>query len=251
MAEGLQALTDKEKETLRLIVRGHDAKSMANELSLSVHTINERLRVARRKLSVTSSREAARLLLESEGEPYEKIVGKQLGDGEAAAPGDASPVPGTRQPGGWGKGRKSALLIGGILMSLLVAALLLSTPLASDGSGSPASEIAARDATIEAAARGWLELVDAHNWAASYAGTAAPFRKANTLKLWSDTAEEVQGDFGAMLSRQFLGVDDVPSPQGFTMVKFRTDYANRAGVIETLSLVREDGTWKVAGIYVS
>ncbi|HCB77875.1 MAG TPA: LuxR family transcriptional regulator, partial [Erythrobacter sp.] len=42
-----------------------------------------------------------------------------------------------------------------------------------------------------------------------------------------------------------------PSPQGITIVKFRTDFANRAGVVETISLVREDGAWKVAGIYVS
>ena len=42
----LRALTKKEKQTLRLIVRGHDATSVARELSLSVHTINERLRDA-------------------------------------------------------------------------------------------------------------------------------------------------------------------------------------------------------------
>ena len=64
--EGSWALTEKEKQTLRLIVRGHDAKSTARSLGLSVHTINERLRDARRKMAVSSSREAARLLLETE-----------------------------------------------------------------------------------------------------------------------------------------------------------------------------------------
>ena len=44
MADGYDALTEKEKETLRLMARGHDAKSAASALSLSVHTINERLR---------------------------------------------------------------------------------------------------------------------------------------------------------------------------------------------------------------
>ena len=68
MADGYDALTEKEKETLRLMARGHDAKSAASALSLSVHTINERLRAARRKLAVTSSREAARLVLDREGE---------------------------------------------------------------------------------------------------------------------------------------------------------------------------------------
>ena len=46
--EGLWALTENEKQTLRLMVRGHDAKSIARSLDLSVHTINERLRDARR-----------------------------------------------------------------------------------------------------------------------------------------------------------------------------------------------------------
>ena len=56
MINGYQALTEKEKETLRLLVSGYDAKSMARQLGLSVHTINERLRDARRKMAVSSSR---------------------------------------------------------------------------------------------------------------------------------------------------------------------------------------------------
>ena len=67
MKNAIAELTEKEKQTLRLIVLGHDAKSMATALDLSVHTINERLRSARRKLETTSSREAARTLFESEG----------------------------------------------------------------------------------------------------------------------------------------------------------------------------------------
>ncbi|MBD3729046.1 MAG: DUF4019 domain-containing protein [Sphingomonadales bacterium] len=247
----IDTLSDKEKETLRLIVRGHDAKSAARALGLSVHTINERLRVARRKLSVTSSREAARLLLERERETPENLAGKDLGDGDGTTPGDVSTVPEARHPGRQGKGRMIALLVGALAMSILAAALLLSTPLATDGARGPDAETAARDASVEAAARSWLELVGAGNWEASYAGTASAFREANTLELWSNTATRVQGDLGAMQSRQFMGADDVPSPQGFTMVKFRTDYTKRKGVIETLSLVREDGVWKVAGIYVS
>ena len=65
--EAVLALTEKEKQTLRLMVRGHDAKSIARSLGLSVHTINERLRDARRKLAVSSSREAARMRAIVEG----------------------------------------------------------------------------------------------------------------------------------------------------------------------------------------
>src|SRR6218665_1750468 len=81
----LLALSEKEKQTLRLIVRGHDAKSIARSLDLSVHTINERLRDARRKLAVSSSREAARLLLAAEGEGAAPGTPDLLGDSEIGA----------------------------------------------------------------------------------------------------------------------------------------------------------------------
>ena len=66
MGEGVDDLSEREKETLRFLVNGHDAKSIARELGLSIHTINERLRDARRKLGASSSREAARALAEAE-----------------------------------------------------------------------------------------------------------------------------------------------------------------------------------------
>lgn len=80
MTTGYHALTEREKQTLRLIVRGHDAKSTARHLGLSVHTINERLRDARRKLEVSSSREAARLVLETESASYESLGDSELGE---------------------------------------------------------------------------------------------------------------------------------------------------------------------------
>jgi len=54
---------------LRLLVRGHDIKSIARELSISITAANERLRSARLKLGVSSSREAARILVAAEGDP--------------------------------------------------------------------------------------------------------------------------------------------------------------------------------------
>jgi len=62
-----ETLTDREKEVLRLLAGGHDAKSAACEMNLSVHAVNERLRSTRRKLGVTSSKQAVRILLEGEG----------------------------------------------------------------------------------------------------------------------------------------------------------------------------------------
>jgi len=65
-------LSDREQQILRMLAHGHDAKSAARMLDVSIHTVNERLRDARRKLGVSSSREAARLLLSAEG--YEEQI---------------------------------------------------------------------------------------------------------------------------------------------------------------------------------
>ena len=123
MAAKLQALTEKEKQTLRLVVRGHDAKSMARHLGLSVHTINERLRDARRKLEVSSSREAARLLLNAEGDDPQNLADEQIGEalppanmGQDSAPGSDH---GRRQ-------RPIGLIAGVVVMSLILGVLAFS-----------------------------------------------------------------------------------------------------------------------------
>ena len=61
-ASELPALSDKELEVLRLLAAGHTVKSIAVRLGRSEASINERLRDARRKTCVGSSRELARLL---------------------------------------------------------------------------------------------------------------------------------------------------------------------------------------------
>ncbi|MBS0255851.1 MAG: helix-turn-helix transcriptional regulator [Proteobacteria bacterium] len=62
LAGALARLTDKELEILRLLTAGHTAKSIAARLGRSETSINERLREARRKTGIGSSRELARIL---------------------------------------------------------------------------------------------------------------------------------------------------------------------------------------------
>lgn len=55
-----------------------------------------------------------------------------------------------------------------------------------------------------------------------------------------------------MVTRDIPASEFVPvSPQGYQMVKFVSGYANGTSQIETLSLVWEDGAWKVVGIVFS
>lgn len=262
MKQGYEALTDKEKATLRLLLAGHDAKSMARHLGLSVHTVNERLRDSRRKLSATSSKEAARRLREAEAEAGagagagagspDPLGDKEIGDAAAVPAGhpsghpDAAPSP----------RRAAAWVIGGLAMISLAFALL-----ALSSSHPPAPEAAPAkpaDAATPAApsaagqvARQWLELVDAGKWQESWAATARSFRANNTVAAWQSASEGGRVPLGRVLSRRGAGEEDVPAPpSGLRLVRFRTDFANKAGATETLSLAREEGRWRIVGYYI-
>ncbi|MBO9714173.1 DUF4019 domain-containing protein [Sphingomonas sp.] len=253
------ALTEKEKQTLRLIVRGHDAKSIARSLGLSVHTINERLRDARRKMAVSSSREAARLLLAAEsdgaglglGAPTPELLG-DMRIGEAAA--RAGVDQGAAPIGGAGRGnRRPWILIGGLLMTLLLGLLALTAvpPIAAVPQPAATAARAAPDAAVVDAALQWLALVDQGRWDESYRATGAAFRKLNTARVWATTSEKVRVPLGAVVSRTLLGQENLPAPpHGYEVVKFRTSFANKADAVETVTLDREEGVWCVVGVTI-
>lgn len=67
--DNFSRLTNRQKEILRLLFNGHDAKSAALALNISVHTVNEHLSQVRKLLNASSSRVAARLFAEFEGRP--------------------------------------------------------------------------------------------------------------------------------------------------------------------------------------
>jgi len=130
MHEGLRTLSGRETEVLRLLLAGHDAKSAATSLDLSVHTVNERLREARRKLGVSSSREAARLLAQFDQRAPNFLGDKKLGANLLASKdlgvAGSGEVKHRMQPDRRRAKASSAWLAGGMLvMSLTIAAFTL------------------------------------------------------------------------------------------------------------------------------
>jgi len=256
MSARYQALTEKEKQTLRLIVRGHDAKSMARHLGLSVHTVNERLRDARRKLEVSSSREAARLLLDSEGDAPQNLADKQIGEARGSANREQYTAPGFGQRR---TQRQIALIAGVVLMSLIL--VLLASSLIADGSAPPtatnqqptqtAAPLAVQKSEVVRSARAWLVLGDQGRWKDGWLATATSFRTANSAERWAEVQEQVRVPLGKVVSRTALSQESVPAPPaGVEVVKFRTSFANKADVIETVSLARDGSDWRVVGIYL-
>lgn len=248
MTQGFQALTEKEKQTLRLLVDGHDAKSMARYLGLSVHTVNERLRDARRKMAVSSSREAARQLRAIERQDPQFRGDELLGDAAAPAGSELFGAPAAaprivRRRHGW--------IAGGVLMSFAFALLALASMPGGADTPAPAPSTTPAETSSVAAARAWLALIDRGDWTGSWNATGQPFKALNSVETWTRISQQVRTPLGALRSRELIGEENVPAPPyGYQMVKFRTDYANKAGAIETLSLVREGGQWRVVGVTV-
>lgn len=256
MPEKYHALTEKEKETLRLLVRGYDTKTIARHFDLSVHTINERLRNARQKMSVSSSRQAARMLLEKEGDHPSLLADRFLGEAERA---DGLLVQDTPDDG-HGSRILLAMLTGVIIMSFILAALAFSSlsqnaePAVEAAQAEPeaeASSAALAASDVIASARQWLALVDQYNWLDSWNATGQSFKELNTSAAWASAAGEVQPALGAVLSRTASSQEAVPAPpHGYEMVKFRTSFEKKPDATETLTLVREDSSWKVVGYWI-
>ncbi|QTD55633.1 helix-turn-helix domain-containing protein [Parasphingorhabdus cellanae] len=256
MAQDYDALTEKEKATLRLLVRGHDTKTIARHLDLSVHTINERLRNARQKMSVSSSRQAARLLLDKEGDHPSFLADKILGEAESTNGLLAHQAPDT----GHGSRIPLAMLTGVLIMSLILATLAFSSlsqnaePTIEAAQTEPdtqTSSSALATSDVITSARQWLALVDQFKWLDSWNATGQAFKELNTSAAWASAAGEVQPTLGAVLSRTASSQEAVPAPpHGYEMVKFRTSFENKPNATETLTLIREDASWKVVGYWI-
>jgi DNA-binding CsgD family transcriptional regulator len=73
-------LTESQKQCLRLVHEGYEAKEIARNLLISPSAVVERLRAARRSLGAQTSREAARMLaLNEQSTPYNRIVYNPIG----------------------------------------------------------------------------------------------------------------------------------------------------------------------------
>lgn len=128
-------LNEGERTALDLLARGHTAKSIATLTGRSVGAVNERLREARRKTGIGSSRELARLLQEQENR--DEQIGVAM-PGPAAATAEPEAV----RPAGGTIPKGPIVMIALLLTAAAAAALTFTTPTAP----SPA----AQDASIDA-----------------------------------------------------------------------------------------------------
>lgn len=263
MDDALRALSEREKEALRLLAGGHDAKSVARHLGLSIHTVNERLRSARGKMGLTSSRAVARRLAEAEARTeteQPKFLGdKQFGD-DAMVRGVGT-VTSLQSRRGLFAPR---WIIGGLtaMLSLAVAAFVFSqaaAPVAPAASSSApaASPTPAVMIASEAgeAALAWIALLDREQWAESWNAAGNLFRTQVAQTDWASTVASVRGSVGPVVSRTQISA--VPStslpglPAGeYEVVQYRTAFRDKPDSVETAALMREGQTWHVIGYFI-
>jgi len=108
---GTERLTEREKECLRLWLEHKTAKEIALDLGISHHAVEKRLKMARTKLDVPTSLDAARLLVGQEG--YDRSVAQSA---DLAIPASRGKHWLTRP-----------IVIGAIAMSLIAASLIVFT----------------------------------------------------------------------------------------------------------------------------
>ena len=117
-------LTTAERECLKRCLSHQTAKQMALDLGISPHAVEKRLKMARAKLGLSSSLEAAKLVELSE---RSGLLGPHSPD---LPPGDARPdedgsVAAPRDETGWTKRHRVHLVSGAMLMSVLAVLALM------------------------------------------------------------------------------------------------------------------------------
>ena len=138
-----------------------------------------------------------------------------------------------------------------MIIALSAAALIISAQVTSPTVATPDAGTATSSSEVAETARQFLLLLDERRWAESYQATSASFRELNTVQAWIAASEKARVPLGAAISRTLVSQENLPAPpDGYEVVKFRTSYANKAGALETVSLRRENGIWRVAGVMI-
>lgn len=264
MTDTAKDLTDKEKEALRLLLAGHDAKSTARELGLSVHTVNDRLRNARRKMGVSSSREAARILGDAEAAAPQTHVHTEMGMAGERVPRDPADLDETRQRGP----SKAVWLAGGMLTMSVLIAIAAITLIAGDAPGNAEDQAAGVSQGSEAAmpdvrnaesiseANAFLAEVDAGDWQGSWDVAGDFFQSQTSVSQWAEVIDPVRSPLGDVEARRIATVQRASTlpgaPQGeYEVLQYQTQFEGRADLaIETLIMLQGSDGWQVTGYFI-
>jgi len=113
--------------------------------------------------------------------------------------------------------------------------------------------LTARPVEEEATAAGqkWLTLLDKEKYDDSWKEAAAMFKDQVAQQQWIDSLKQFRQPLGGMVTRSVARIDFTKTLRGapdadYSIIHFKTDFSNKTGVTERLTLVKEEGGWKAA-----
>jgi hypothetical protein len=106
------------------------------------------------------------------------------------------------------------------------------------------------------ASQGWLDLVDAGQYGASWEEAAAYFKGAVPKSQWERTMKALREPLGKVLSRKMKSVEytrTLPgAPDGeYVVIRYETSFeAKRSAVELVIPMFDGDGRWRVSGYHI-
>jgi opacity protein-like surface antigen len=135
-----------------------------------------------------------------------------------------------------------------IVRMLAVAVVLLT-------SGAIRADEASENAAV-GAADGWLKLVDAGQYGASWDEAARLFRNAVSKDGWERSLKGLRAPLGSVVSRRAFSkryTESLPgAPDGkYVVIQYETSFENKKTAIETVTpMLDGDGHWRVSGYFL-
>jgi hypothetical protein len=105
------------------------------------------------------------------------------------------------------------------------------------------------------AARNWLTLVDAGTYDQSWDGASKLFRESVTQAQWATAVKAAREPLGAVESRTAAAMHFATTlpgaPDGhYAVLQFHSIFDHKRDAIETVTMMIDDGTWKLAGYFI-
>ena len=104
-------------------------------------------------------------------------------------------------------------------------------------------------------AQSWVALVDAGKYADSWTQASAFFQSHVPQQSWEQQVKVAREPFGEMVSRKVAQVTlkrTLPgAPDGeYAVMVFNSSFRHKAAAAETITVMAENGKWKVAGYFI-
>ena len=108
---------------------------------------------------------------------------------------------------------------------------------------------------VAGAAKIWLALVDAKNYPDSWKDAADIFQQGVSEAKWDSMVGSIRDKVGPVTSRDFQAAQFTKTlpgvPDGdYAIVSFQTDFETKGASTEVVTLVHENGKWKVGGYFI-